>query len=248
MTSLNKGILKKLKTRCLEKASGVTVVSDHLKKVVENITVHKIRTLSVIPMGVNAAKFGKRYYVDNYFGQGKKKVVLFVGRLAEKKGISYLIEAMRDIDAILEIVGDGPLRCSLKEQAKEQGEKIRFLGAKTHDELKTIYASADVLVVPSVTANDGDQEGLGLVILEAMASETPVVASRSGGIVQLIENEINGLLCEEKNVEQLGKNINRLLTDRELCEQIAKNMKKTVNQYDYGTIAKKYTEEMQWIL
>ena len=60
------------------------------------------------------------------------------------------------------------------EQAKEQGDKIHFVGSKTHEELKTIYASADIFVAPSITAKDGDQEGLGLVMLEAMASGLPV--------------------------------------------------------------------------
>lgn len=238
VTSLNKGILKKLKIRCLKKAKHVTVVSEYLKTKVQEL-VPEIDP-SVISMGVDITKFGKQYRVENYFNQGDKKIVLFVGRLAEKKGVTYLINAMKNIDALLVIVGDGPLRQQLEEQAAEMKDKVVFLGAKTHEELKIIYASADIFVVPSITAKDGDQEGLGLVMLEAMASGLPIVASNSGGITEVIEDEKTGLLCSEKNVEQLQNNINRLLNDKELVHTIMENDKKVLERYDYRLIANKY--------
>lgn len=246
VTSLNKGVLKKLKIRCLHRAKAVTVVSEHLKKSIQKL-VPDINP-NVISMGVDADKFGKQYYKPDYFGQGDKKVILFVGRLAEKKGVTYLIEAMKDIDGLLVIVGDGPLKEKLKEQAVKIKEKVKFLGAKTHMELKTIYASADIFAVPSIKARDGDQEGLPTVILEAMASGLPVVASKSGGIVQLIEDHFNGLLCKEKNVGQLVENINNLINDSELYYQIIENMKEIVKKYDYFVIGKKYSEVLKWIL
>lgn len=242
VTSLNKGIIKKLKVRCLKKASHVTVVSNYLKERVEELASHEIEEPSVISMGVDTSKFGKQYRVENYFNQGDKKVVLFVGRLAEKKGVTYLIEAMKSVDAILVIVGDGPLHDKLVEQAKEQGNKIRFVGSKTHEELKTIYASADIFVAPSITAKDGDQEGLGLVMLEAMASGLPVVASRSGGIGEVIQNKINGLLCDEKNITQFTENINFILNNSKFQQQLIANELATASRYDYGTQAKFYTE------
>ena len=186
VTSLNKGIIKKLKVRCLKKASHVTVVSNYLKERVEELASHEIEEPSVISMGVDTSKFGKQYRVENYFNQGDKKVVLFVGRLAEKKGVTYLIEAMKSVDAILVIVGDGPLHDKLVEQAKEQGNKIRFVGSKTHEELKTIYASADIFVAPSIVAKDGDQEGVPTTIMEAMASGLPVISTNTGGIADII--------------------------------------------------------------
>lgn len=242
VTSLNKGILKKLKVRCLKRAVHVTVVSEHLK--------NKIRELvpeidpSVISMGVDTAKFGKQYYVPDYFKQGDKKVVLFVGRLAEKKGVTYLIEAMKQIDAMLVIAGDGPLKNTLKKQSEEIKDKVVFLGAKTHEELKVIYASADIFVAPSITAVDGDQEGVPTAIMEAMASGLPVVASNSGGIAQIIHNGENGLLCEEKNVTQLATNINRILSDSELSQYLVQMENKTIQQYDYKNIAYQYREKL----
>lgn len=240
VTSLNGKIMKKWKSHCLRKAEAVTVVSEYLRKKVQEIE-PEIEP-HIISMGVDTKKFGRQYYVPDYFEQGEKKVILFVGRLAEIKGVCYLIEAMKRIDALLVIVGDGPLRESLQNQALPISDKVKFLGAKTHEELREIYASADIFVAPSITARNGGQEGLGMVMLEAMASGLPVVANDSGGIRQLIHHEENGLLCEEKNVEQLADNINCILFDRELREKLLVNAGYTVKQYNYDTIGKRYSE------
>lgn len=240
VTSLNKGTLRQLKIRCLKNAKHVTVVSEHLKKKVQEL-VPEIEP-SIISMGVDTSKFGKRYYVANYFGQGDKKVVLFVGRLAEKKGVKYLIEAMSDIDALLVIIGDGPLREELKVQAKILGDRVKFLGSKTHDELKTIYASADIFVAPSITAKDGDQEGLPTTIMEAMASGLAVVASNSGGIATLIENNVNGILCKEKDVLDIKRGVLKYLQENNFKESMVRNSCVKIQKYDYRFLAKKYCE------
>lgn len=238
VTSLNRGILKKLKIRCLKRAKYVTVVSGHLKNEVEKL--YRPDNIAVISMGCDTQKFGKQYARPNYFGQGDKKVVLFVGRLVEIKGVTYLIEAMRNIDAVLIIVGEGPLKKQLMAQASTMQEKIKFLGGRTHEELKTIYASADIFAAPSITARDGATEGLGLVILEAMASGVPVVANRSGGICNLIHDGVNGLLCEEKNPENLALRINQLLIDEKMYKKITENLEFMAAEFDYSNIGEKY--------
>lgn len=236
--SLNKGIFRRLKIKCLKRAKYVTVVSEHLKNKIQELVL-EIQP-DVIPMGVDISKFGRQYRKENYFNQGDRKVVLFVGRLAEKKGVKYLIEAMKNINALLVVVGDGPLREDLKKQAFEIEEKVLFLGAKTHEELKVIYASADIFVCPSITAKDGDQEGFGLVMLEAMASGLPVVASNSGGITQLIVDEVNGLLCKEKCVDEIADKVKNVLDNKELQNKIINNMKNTLREHDYEIISQKY--------
>lgn len=243
VTSLNKGILKVLKKRCLKNAAGVTAVSQPLMDVLNGI--YENPKQAVISMGCDTAMFGQEYRVENYFGQGDKKVVLFVGRLAEKKGVSYAIEAMRQVNnAILVIAGDGPLKSKLQRQAervqKESGSTILFLGAKTHEELKGIYASADLFVMPSITAKDGDKEGFGLVILEAFTSGLPIVASRSGGITDIVKDGVNGYLAEEKDVSGLADRINIVLQDKNIYNKMQTEAKKTAQQYDYCEIAKRY--------
>lgn len=240
VTSLNNGIIKYLKRRCLKRAKSVTVVSEQLKARVQQLEPTVMP--QVISMGIDIRKFGKQYYVQNFFGQNSNKVVLFVGRLAEKKGVAYLIEAMKDIDALLVIVGDGPLKKELQEQAKALEDKVSFWGAKTHEQLKEIYASADVFAVPSITAKDGDQEGLPLVMLEAMASGLPVVASDSGGISQVITDGVNGLLCEEKNIAELAEKIRLLIKDENMRKKISASAEKSVQEFDYAVLASRYME------
>jgi glycosyltransferase involved in cell wall biosynthesis len=247
VTSLNKGIIRKLKVRCLKKAGRVTVVSEPLKRKVQELAPGV--KVNVISMGVDTSKFSPQYREDDYFGSASQKTVLFVGRLAEKKGVTYLIEAMKDVDARLVIAGDGPLKASLKKQAAQLGKgKVQFYGSKTHEELKKIYASADVLCAPSVTAGDGDTEGLPTVIMEAMASGLPVVASNSGGISGVVKDGENGILCEEKNVRQLEAALNRVLTNCDLREKLIKNELMSAELLDYSNLAKQYKEELRKVI
>lgn len=238
VTSLNSGVIKMLKRRCLKRASKVTVVSQFLKSRVQDIA--DVDDVEIISMGCRVSNFGPQYRVENRFNQGNKKVVLFVGRLADKKGVRYLIEAMNGVDAKLVIVGDGPLRLELENQAKALNLNADFLGARAHDELREIYASADLFVAPSIRGEDGDMEGLGLVNLEAMSSGLVVIGSRSGGIVEIVENGVTGLLVDEKNSQQIRDAINRVLGDAELANTIRANALKFVKQYDYPVLAKKY--------
>lgn len=247
VTSLNKGILKSMKLKCLERAKAITVVSDALQDYVKQL--YPNQKTSIIPMGCDVSRFSSEHRKENFFGQGDRKVVLFVGRLAEKKGVTYLIDAMKKVDnAVLVIVGKGDLEPGLRQQAEALGDKVVFAGPKTHDELPEIYASADVFVAPSVTAADGDKEGFGLVILEAMASGVPVVASRSGGIVDIVKDEENGLLCDEKDVEKLSVNISRVLEDEALSAKLKTAAGHTVEQYSYDNISKRYNDILSGIL
>jgi Glycosyltransferase len=240
VTSLNKGFVRKLKIRTLRNAKGITVVSEALKS--EVLKLYNKKEIHVVSMGCRVNEFSKGYYQENYFQQDGKKIVLFVGRLAEKKGIKYLIEAMKDIDAKLVIVGMGPLEKQLKQQVKQLVlmDKVMFLGAKTHQELKVIYASADLFIAPSVTAKDGDKEGFGLVILEAMTSGLPIVASDSGGIVDLITDGEDGFLVTEKDVEMLEEKIKYLLKNDHLRTTMKRNAEKKAKLFSYEKIAEKY--------
>lgn len=238
--AFNKGIVKVLKCRCLKNAQYITTVSEHLKDEV-NILYPNAKT-SVISMGCNIEMFGQERRIENLFGQGNRKVILFVGRLVEIKGVQYLIRAMERVDALLVVVGDGPLRENLEEEARQYGERIIFMGAKSHQQLAEIYASADIFVAPSITSDNGGQEGFGLTILEAMASGLPVVASRTGGIVDLIEDGKDGILVEERNVSALSEAINKLLCSDSVYSEIVKNAVIKARQYDYKVIANKYKQ------
>lgn len=238
VTSLNTGIIKKIKAQALAKASAITVVSEDLKKVLESE--YGVSDVDVIPMGVDLTEFSPSNHVDNYFGQKNKPVILFVGRLVEKKGTAYLIEAMRGIDAILIIVGDGPERNRLQDLADSIDADIRFVGPKNKSELAILNASCDIFCAPSVMAKDGDKDGLPVAIIEAMASGVPVVASDIGGIQEAIHNNENGFLVECKNIDQLTEKINTLLKDPELLSRMKLASRETAKLFDFSKIGLRY--------
>jgi colanic acid/amylovoran biosynthesis glycosyltransferase len=132
-------------------------------------------------------------------------LILHVGRLVEKKGTKVLIDALARIaGAKLAIIGDGPLRKTLERQARELGDRVRFLGALPPDEAALWMRRASVLAAPSLTAADGDAEGLPNVVVEAAASGLPVVGTKHSGIPEAIEDGVSGFLVPEGNAEALA--------------------------------------------
>jgi colanic acid/amylovoran biosynthesis glycosyltransferase len=153
--------------------------------------------------------------------------VLFVGRLVEKKGCAFLLHAMaaakRSRPGVRTvIIGDGPLRQSLEELARRLGISCRFLGTQPTEVVRHWLAVARVFCVPSVTASNGDSEGLGMVFGEAQAMGTPVVSSRHGGIPEIVVDGCGGLLAPEADSIALATSVIRLLEDEELWEQCVK--------------------------
>jgi colanic acid/amylovoran biosynthesis glycosyltransferase len=153
--------------------------------------------------------------------------LVHVARLVEKKGTRYLLEAaallkQRRRDFVLDIIGDGPLRSELEHQAGELGieRQVRFHGVKPHDEVRQMLQGACALVLPSVTAQNGDAEGLGLVLLEASASAVPVVGTRHGGIPEAISEGRSGLLVPERDSDALAEAIDMFLSDGEKQAQM----------------------------
>ena len=146
------------------------------------------------------------------------KRVLFVGRLVEKKGCRYLLEAMRRVqDAMqhvrLTVIGDGPLRSSLEMKAKGLGVVVDFLGTQSSASIRSHMIQSTVFCAPSVTASDGDSEGFGIVFLEAQAMGVPVVSFRHGGIPEAVNDGETGLLAPECDVEGLAERLLYYLQD-----------------------------------
>lgn len=132
-------------------------------------------------------------------------LILHVARLVEKKGTRVLIEALaRLTGAKLVIIGDGPLRRALERQAQQLGDRIRFLGALPSDEVLQWMRRASVLAVPSLTAADGDAEGLPNVVIEAAACGLPVVGTTHSGIPEAIVDEATGFLVPEGDAGALA--------------------------------------------
>jgi colanic acid/amylovoran biosynthesis glycosyltransferase len=144
-------------------------------------------------------------------------LILHVGRLVEKKGTKVLIEAVANLArAKLVIIGDGCLRDALERQARKLGDRVRFLGALRSDEVAQWMRRASVLAAPSMTAADGDAEGLPNVVAEAAASGLPVVGTTHSGISEAIEDGASGFLVPEGDAGALAARLADLLGSESL--------------------------------
>ena len=178
----------------------------------------------------------EQYHPDNYNGKIKDSVgkesffLLGVGRLAEKKGFKYLIEAMPLIlkeipSARLAIIGFGPQKTKLEKQIRELNltSSVFLTDGKTGKELRDWFATADIFIGPSIITPDGDTEGQGVVFLESMASGTPVIASNVGGIKDVVRDGFSGLLVPQRNPQAIADKVLTLAKDQDLREQLIQN-------------------------
>lgn len=164
----------------------------------------------------------------------RDKKVLFVGRLVEKKGCEFLLRAMARIrtslpDASLVIVGDGPLRGELEALAEKLQIDVEFTGALSSREVGEQMDTARVFCLPSITAQNGDAEGFGMVILEAQAAGVPVVTSARGGAEEGIIDNVTGFAVTESDVEALAERLERILSDDELAARMSKEAPRFVH-------------------
>ena len=197
----------------VNRAAGITVVSAAIRDEMEASLGVPGQNITVIPMGADLNRFSPHNRDPAWVSaQGLcHPVFLFVGRLAEKKGLRYLLDAfaldrIRATNATLAIVGDGPQARDLHKQAQtlRLHDRVKFLGPATHADLPTIYASSDALCVPSIVATDGDTEGLPTVLIEAAASGLPAIGTRTGGIPDFIVDGKTGQLVDPRSPPALA--------------------------------------------
>ncbi|HIK18188.1 MAG TPA: glycosyltransferase [Leptolyngbyaceae cyanobacterium M33_DOE_097] len=166
----------------------------------------------------------------------REPVVLFVGRLVEKKGCEYLIQAMAQIqvsqpEVKLVIVGDGRLRAELEAIAAQQLRNYSFLGIQPPEVCRQWMQRSQVIVVPSVTAANGDAEGLPTVVLEAQAIGLPVVATVHAGIPEAVIHAETGMLAPERDWQQLANCILHVLNNSDLWQRLSQQAQKRVRQH-----------------
>ncbi|MEW5975208.1 MAG: glycosyltransferase [Acidobacteriota bacterium] len=180
--------------------------------------------ITVIPMGVDLDHF--RSVALGPCRAAETPIILFVGRLVQKKGVEFLLRAMPEVltefpQARLVIIGDGSQRGELEALAEGLGlGSVSFLGMIPHDKLPEHYSKATIFVGPSVVDDHGDTEGLGVVFLEAAASALPIIATGVGGISDIVIDDVTGIRVEPKNVRDLAEAIRRLLRDPDLCRRL----------------------------
>lgn len=167
---------------------------------------------------------------------GRKPIVLFVGRLKQNKGCGYLVRAMQCVRAVapeaeLVVIGDGPLRQELQQQAKSSHVPCRFLGVQPAEEIRRNLQAATVFCVPSIEIETGESEGFGLVFSEALACGTPVVSFATGGIPEAVAHGETGYLAKPRDHVQLAYYIGKLLDDRHLWTRFSEAGRRRVEQF-----------------
>ena len=240
--ALNGSLMSKVKKLVLEKAEHVAVVSHVMKSTCESIGIDKNR-ISVLPMGVDL----RRRFVPSLKACGGNDLV-YVGRLVEKKGVSVLITAVAILaesnDGVhLLVVGDGPMRAELERQrdALLLKKHITFVGSLQNSALPVILRKASIAIIPSIVAKSGDQEGLGLVTIEAMGCGCAVVASDLPAIRDVVIHGETGLLAEPGVPEDLADKIAILIENREFRDRIARaGRESVVRKYDWATVGLAY--------
>lgn len=223
-------------------ASEVIVNSNYMKNELQRLFGLPYEKINVVPNGVNLNLFNgierdynfrRRYAMDN------EKIILFMGRLVYEKGVQHLISAMPKIlngyhDSKLIICGKGGMLDELKAQVNSMGigNKVYFAGYMHGKDVQRMYKAADIAVFPST------YEPFGIVALEAMLSENPIVVSDVGGLNEIVQHRENGMKSYAGNPNSIADSILELLYDHKLCADITKKAKNKVrNEYNWSKIA-----------
>lgn len=240
--ALNDAPLMALKRFVLKNASAVTVVSSTMRDEIDRMGA-AVQSIEVRPMGVDlTGRFVPDPTVERSSGE-----ILFVGRMVEKKGLRYLIEAMPRIlaecpDAHLTIAGFGPEEMERRQQVARLGleHKVKFLGAVAQADLPALYRRAAVFAAPFVAAGSGDQEGLGLVLVEAIGCGCPVVTTRLPG-VQEVFGQWQPFTVDPANSAKLAEQLCRALANAPAAAAETAALREVLHRrLDWSTVAQGY--------
>jgi glycosyltransferase involved in cell wall biosynthesis len=229
----------------LKNADGVIVLTEDMKREIQKIC---NREVFVIPNGIDLEKFENLSKEDlrSKLEITNGKIIVFVGGLRPVKGVGYLIEAMKTIidknkNTRLFIVGDGVERQDLENLVKKLDLQkcVNFIGKVSNEEVPEYIVASDVFVLPSLS------EGFPVTVVEAMASELPIVATNIRGLREIIKDGENGFLVEPKNPEQIAEKVLLLLEDDELRARISRNNKEKAKQYSWENIVERLEEIYQ---
>lgn len=201
-----------------------------------------LSAITITPNGVDLTKFVPP-------SNSREPLILYVGSLIKRKGVVYLLEAMSEIAEVypasrLMVVGDGPERPSLEKRVTDLGltGRVTFAGPQSPTQVRQWMQRAKVFVLPSV------EEGLGVVLLEALACGTPIVASRVGGIPDVVTPDV-GLLVPPANSDLLVRAIGRLLSNDQEWAEMSKNARtRAEKHYDWHQIAAQFITIYQEIV
>jgi colanic acid/amylovoran biosynthesis glycosyltransferase len=224
-------------------------VSEHIKRKLVRLGCDE-RKIVVHRSGVDL----KEYCQPDRAAKNRDKVtILTIARLIEKKGVEYGIRGLARVRAEhpevrYQIAGDGPLREKLENLVHELklDDHVQFLGWKSQAEIAELLQSADILLCPSVTPQDGDEEGIPGVIMEAFAHGLPVIGTTHGGIREIVYDGVSGYLVPERRVDVLAEKLRRLIESSGLRAAMGQEGRRFVREhYDIEKLNDRLSELYQ---
>lgn len=242
---LDSPLFRKIKAWTLARADAVIVNSSATQAKAESLFAG--RDYPIIPMGIDTDLFVPLAAKPKH----DKLEILFVGRVASDKGPIYLVKAINELVASnqkklhLTIVGSGPELARLQSYVGRHklAKFIDFAGWTQHEELPKYYASADLLVAPSIINKNGWQEAFGLIFAEALACGTAVIGTSTGGIKDIVRDGETGFLVEQKDPTALALAIQKFLDDPALVITMGQRGRKfIVNNFAKDKTAKRYQQ------
>ena len=244
------GFGKKIASFIVGRSDLVLPVSSYIKKVLDELVLSEFN-FRVLPMGVKSDfNVYQKKISQERIGQQKDFRVLFVGKLVEKKGVEYLLAALillkdKGVRFKLTIAGGGPLEEKLRLFVLREGlaGDVYFTGWISNNKLPELYTEADITVVPSVYDSKGETEGMPVVVLESLATGTPVLGSRISGIPDIVEDGVNGWIVDYGNKYALSEKIEDIIA-LDLVP-FSKAAVETSLKYTYKAIALGYSEEIE---
>lgn len=206
------------------------------------------KNIEVIPNGIDINRLksqGSRLKAREKLKLGDEFVIMTIARLEKVKGLEYLIKAIHILKTSslqrpafspqLFIIGDGSERRNLENLVQELrlGDKVQFLGQLPNSEVPEYLAAADCFCLPSL------KEGFGIAILEAMAAGLPVIATDVGGIPEIIEDGVNGILVKPKEPKEIVQAIIKIYSQPEFAQNLVKNSRTNLEKYNWQDIARR---------
>ncbi len=220
-------------------ADALVCASKHFSQVLADLGFDKEK-IHIIPYGIELEQFEPSVGKD-------PDLVIAVGRFVDKKAPHLTIQAFERVlekhpAARLEMIGGGPLLQVCEEMVEARGlqKNVILHGVRDHQFVKQKMAEASLFVQHSVTAPNGDTESLGVSLLEAMASEVPVIATRHNGFVETVQEGVTGFLVDERDVNGMAERMIQVLSDKQLRDSMGKAGRKFISEnYEAGQIAKR---------
>ena len=224
--------------RMIRNADAVTAISTYTAGLIRQIHDRRVELIpfgATVDPGINP--------LESSHEEGRPFELLFEGRLVERKGVRYLLDAIAQLqdryDVVLRVVGDGPWRPRLEARAETLSlqDRVSFEGFVSKDELARRFAACDAFVLPAIVDAKGDTEGLGVVLIEALSYGKPVVATSVGGIVDIVRDGDTGLVVPPEDAEALARAIATCIQQPDRARALAERGRAHVEaEFSWDTI------------